>query len=140
MKTLRVLSSVAYCGNERGLIVARGLVDWPVRGVPGRSRVGGVPNGPMPKSRPGLEALTPKQKQVALLMLEGYWQTQIAQMLEISPSAATKRVSPIYDKFGVHSSMQFVCHYFDTIWRPYHEGKHQRDVSRARHARRGCAA
>jgi DNA-binding NarL/FixJ family response regulator len=77
----------------------------------------------MPVPRPGLERLTPRQRQVALLMLEGYTVKQIARLLEISFSGVCKRTFYIYEKFGVHNPQQFVCHYFNTVWRRYHEKK-----------------
>lgn len=115
------------------------LANWPVRGVVGRPRVDAVPDGPMPLPQPGLKALTAKQRQVALLLLEGYQPFQIARLLEISRSAVKKRLEPIYDSFGVHNAMQFVCQYFNERSRLHYQQQHRRAARdyQKRHQRKG---
>jgi DNA-binding NarL/FixJ family response regulator len=63
-----------------------------------------------PAGDPGVDALTPREREVALLIADGLTNTELARRLYISPRTAAVHVSNILRKLGVSSRTEVRSH------------------------------
>jgi DNA-binding CsgD family transcriptional regulator len=61
-------------------------------------------------SDPALDALTPRERQVLLLLAHGMSTDEMADMLNISPATTRNHIQSIMGKLGVHSRLEAVAH------------------------------
>ncbi len=71
-----------------------------------RARIGWAPTG----QPPGAPQLTPREREVALLIADGLTNAELAQRLYISPKTAAVHVSSILHKLGVGSRNEVARH------------------------------
>lgn len=67
--------------------------------------LGGLPD---PGSVPGLEDLTPRQREVVNRLLRGERVPQIAKAMYLSPSTIRNHLTNLFRKVGVHSQSEFL--------------------------------
>lgn len=61
-------------------------------------------------SDPGLNTLTPRERQVLLLLAQGLGTDQMASMLNISPATTRNHIQSILGKLSVHSRLEAVTY------------------------------
>jgi DNA-binding NarL/FixJ family response regulator len=63
---------------------------------------------PDPETFPGLEDLTPRQKEVVNRLLRGERVSEIARAMYLSPSTVRNHLAALFRKVGVHSQSEFL--------------------------------
>lgn len=61
-------------------------------------------------SDPGFEALTPREREVLILLANGLGTDEIADMLNISPATTRNHIQSVLDKLHVHSRLEAVAY------------------------------
>jgi DNA-binding CsgD family transcriptional regulator len=74
---------------------------------PGSARPSGAPAPPAPPGR--ADPLTPREREVAVLLAGGLTNRQIAERLVISASTAERHVVNIFNKLGFHARSQLAA-------------------------------
>lgn len=69
-------------------------------------RMGRIPLRRKPSPRPAADPLTPRQRQVVLLLLDGRTSAQAASDLGISTNTVHRLTQEAYKRLGVHNRLQ----------------------------------